>query len=234
MENDRTVAIKIQKYDEEHKYNIEEEYRTLRDCSEHPNLLSFYGVFRKKFNNQADEIWFILEYCEYGSMIDIVKALHSQKRSLEERHVAYIIRELTRALVHLHDHNVMHRDVRGANILLNKSGEIKLADYGLSRDFGKTNNKRYTSIGSPHWMSPEMVKGDPNKRKVQQTDDDAGYDNRCDVWAIGITALEIAEGRVPFEHLHPARVLFQIVKNPPPTLFKVSNWTQDFNDFTIE
>jgi myosin III len=80
MENDRTVAIKIQKYDEEHKYNIEEEYRTLRDCSEHPNLLSFYGVFRKKFNNQADEIWFILEYCEYGSMIDIVKALHSQKR----------------------------------------------------------------------------------------------------------------------------------------------------------
>jgi myosin III len=233
-----TVAIKVQRYDEEHKLHIEEEYRTLRDCPEHPNILQFYGVFMKRNSSPPHEIWFILEYCHYGAIMDTVKALHSQKRSLKELHVAYIMRQVVRALIHLHDQGIMHRDVRGSNILLNRAGEIKLGDYGLSRDTAKCGNKRYTSIGSPHWMSPEMVKSDQNQRQPKKRADgeeeEAGYDNRADVWAIGITALELAEGRVPFEHMHPTRVLFQIVKNPPPTLFKVSNWTQDFNDFTIE
>lgn len=121
----------------------------------------------------------------------------------------------------------MHRDIRGSNILLTREGEVKLVDFGLSKMVQGEMGKRYTCIGSPSWMAPEvaMTKGSSSDR---------GYGNRADVWAIGITAIELADGKPPFQDMHPTRALFQIVRNPPPNLYRPSNWTQNFNDFIAE
>ncbi|KAI4482907.1 hypothetical protein M0802_013616 [Mischocyttarus mexicanus] len=131
------------------------------------------------------------------------------------------------ALIHLHENNIIHRDVRGSNILLTREGEIRLVDFGLSKMIKGELGKRNTCIGSPNWMAPEMVTS-------KATGSDSGYGSRADVWAIGITAIELADGRPPFQDMHPTRALFQIVRNPPPTLYRQSNWSQDFNDFISE
>lgn len=130
------------------------------------------------------------------------------------------------AMGYLNEHNVMHRDIRGNNILLTKEGDIKLVDFGLSKMYQGEMGKRYTCIGSPSWMAPEVAMSKGNSSE--------GYGSRADVWAIGITAIELADGKPPFQDMHPTRALFQIVRNPPPNLTKPSIWSQNFNDFIAE
>lgn len=129
---------------------------------------------------------------------------------------------LSQALIHLHEHNVIHRDIRGGNIVLTKEGEVKLVDFGLSRVTKGELERSRTYMGSPSWMAPEMVGAE------------GGYDGRIDVWAIGITAIELADGKAPFEDMHPTRALFQIVRNPPPILYRPANWSKNLNDFVSE
>lgn len=127
--------------------------------------------------------------------------------------------------MHLHENNVLHRDIRASNIMLTKEGEIKLVDFGLCRVIKSEMGRRFTCIGSPNWMAPEVVTSqEPN----------SGYGSRCDTWAIGITAIELGDGDPPFQDMHPTRALFQIVRNPPPTLYRPSNWSQNFCDFIAE
>ncbi|XP_049532765.1 neither inactivation nor afterpotential protein C [Anopheles darlingi] len=223
----KSVAIKVQKFEGETKIAIQEEFRILRDHSKHANLLDFYGVYRKKCPaGESDEIWFVLEYCEYGPVIDVVRKLFVANRRANEVQLAYILREASKALVYLHENHIVHRDVRGSNILLTRDGEVKLADYGLARDTKTTLGKRGTCIGSPCWMAPEVVTSSKSDKDV--------YDNRTDVWALGITAIELGDGKAPFADMHATRAMFQIVRNPPPTLYRQSNWTQEYNDFIAE
>lgn len=128
--------------------------------------------------------------------------------------------------MHLHENNVLHRDIRASNIMLTREGEVKLVDFGLARMIKGEMGKRYTCIGSPNWMAPEVV--------MSKGEHSHGYGSRGDVWAIGITAVELGDGHPPFQDMHPTRALFQIVRNPPPTLYRPANWTQNFNDFIAE
>lgn len=117
----------------------------------------------------------------------------------------------------------MHRNIRCSNILITRDGEVKLSDFGISCKLNGTLGKRKTCIGSPSWLAPEMLTGG-----------DKGYNNRSDVWALGITAIEIVDGKAPFQDMHPTRALFQIVRNPPPGLAKPANWSNEINDFINE
>lgn len=117
----------------------------------------------------------------------------------------------------------MHRNIRCSNILINKDGEVKLSDFGLSCKLNGTLGKRNTNIGSPSWMAPEVVIGC-----------NGGYGNRSDVWALGISTIEMADGKAPFQEMHPTRALFQIVRNPPPGLSKPAMWSNEINDFISE
>ena len=155
--SNRNVAIKIQKYIPEMKALIEDEYRVLRDFSSHTGLPDFYGVYRNKTSDGFDEIWFILELCEAGSVVDIVRALQVANKRMSEEHIAYILKKVVKALCYLHDNHIIHRDVRGNNILLASDGEVKLCDFGLSKDFKATLGKRGSCVGSPCWMAPEVV-----------------------------------------------------------------------------
>lgn len=118
---------------------------------------------------------------------------------------------------------MIHRNIRCSNILITKDGEVKLSDFGLSCKLKDTLDKGTTNIGSPSWMAPEAV-----------TCGEGGYDNRIDVWALGITTIELGDGKAPFQDMHPTRALFQIVRNPPPGLSKPAMWSNDLNDFISE
>ncbi|XP_047350442.1 neither inactivation nor afterpotential protein C isoform X3 [Vespa velutina] len=225
----KKVAIKVQKLTPETQALIVEEYRVLRDFAGHPNLPDFYGIYRRRSGKKTeyDQIWLVMELCEGGSVMDLVRGLIASNKKMREKHIAYILKEVIKALIHLHENNVIHRDVRGSNVLLTKEGEVRLIDFGLSRMIKGELGRRNSCIGSPNWMAPEVVTS-------KAGGSDSGYGSRVDVWAIGIMAIELADGRPPFQDMHPTRALFQIVRNPPPTLYRQSNWSQNFNDFISE
>ncbi|XP_011500567.1 PREDICTED: neither inactivation nor afterpotential protein C [Ceratosolen solmsi marchali] len=224
----RKVAIKIQTLTPETQPLIVEEYRVLRDFSSHPNLPDFYGVYRRRSGKKTDydQIWFVIELCEGGPVVSLVQGLRITDKRIREEHIAYILRETIKAVMHLHENNVLHRDIRASNIMLTKEGEVRLVDFGLARIIKGEAGRRQTCIGSPNWMAPEVV--------TSKSEHGPGYGSRADVWAIGITAIELADGKPPFEDMHPTRALFQIVRNPPPTLYRPANWSQNLNDFIAE
>jgi len=121
----------------------------------------------------------------------------------------------------------MHRDVKGHNILLTEDAHVKLVDFGVSSHLAATLGRRNTSVGTPYWMAPEVIACE------QQLD--SSYDSRCDVWSVGITAIELAEGDPPLADLHPMRALFQIPRNPPPCLSHPEDYTPELlPDFISE
>lgn len=141
------------------------------------------------------------QYCEGGSAIDFVTRLHSVNRRLSEEHISYILKEAATGLAHLHKNHHVHSDVRGSNILLTSEGEVKLCDYGLTRNTGSTLGRRSTCIGSPCWMAPEMFGSSADQKN------DGLYSNKIDVWSLGITAIEIGDGVAPFLDMHPTRAM---------------------------
>merc|ERR1719278_922639 len=161
-----------------------------------------------------------MEYCGAGSVTDLVKSIKAQ--SLKEDWIAYICREVLRGLTHLHACKVIHRDIKGQNVLLTDNAEVKLVDFGVSAQLDRTIGRRNTFIGTPYWMAPEVIACDENP--------DATYDNRSDLWSLGITAIEMAEAQPPLCDMHPMRALFLIPRNPPPRL-KSKRWNSKFKNF---
>nr|CAD7590003.1 unnamed protein product [Timema genevievae] len=130
------------------------------------------------------------------------------------------------ALIYLHSNHCIHRDIKGHNILLTEDAHVKLVDFGVSSHLAATLGRRNTSVGTPYWMAPEVIACE------QQLD--SSYDARCDVWSVGITAIELAEGDPPLSELHPMRALFQIPRNPPPSLGHPEDYSPHLSDFISE
>ncbi|KAL1398034.1 hypothetical protein pipiens_009276, partial [Culex pipiens pipiens] len=164
--------------------------------------------------------------CTGGSVTDLVQGLRNRGSRLSNNQIAYILRETVHALVFLHENHCMHRDIKGHNILLTENGHVKLVDFGVSSHLAATMARRNTSVGTPYWMAPEVIACE------QQLDQ--SYDSRCDVWSIGITAIELAEGDPPLCELHPMRALFQIPRNPPPKLGHPEHYSAMLSDFISE
>uniref|UniRef100_A0AAG5DMW9 non-specific serine/threonine protein kinase n=1 Tax=Anopheles atroparvus TaxID=41427 RepID=A0AAG5DMW9_ANOAO len=223
----RKYAVKILESIADNIEEIEEEYLVLRDLSKHPNIPDFAGLFLKRGTTvEDDQLWFVLELCTGGSVTDLVQGLRSRGARLSNNQIAYILRETVQALVFLHENHCMHRDIKGHNILLTESGHVKLVDFGVSSHLAATMARRNTSVGTPYWMAPEVIACE------QQLDQ--SYDSRCDVWSVGITAIELAEGDPPLCELHPMRALFQIPRNPPPKLGHPEQYSSLLSDFISE
>ncbi|XP_062560634.1 myosin-IIIb-like isoform X2 [Armigeres subalbatus] len=223
----RKYAVKILETIADNIEEIEEEYLVLRDLSKHPNIPDFAGLYLKRGATvEDDQLWFVLELCTGGSVTDLVQGLRNRGARLTNNQIAYILRETVQALVFLHENHCMHRDIKGHNILLTENGLVKLVDFGVSSHLAATMARRNTSVGTPYWMAPEVIACE------QQLDQ--SYDSRCDVWSVGITAIELAEGDPPLCELHPMRALFQIPRNPPPRLNHPENYSAMLSDFISE
>uniref|UniRef100_H2LZP8 non-specific serine/threonine protein kinase n=1 Tax=Oryzias latipes TaxID=8090 RepID=H2LZP8_ORYLA len=206
-------------YDEEEEIKLE--INMLKKYSHHRNIATYYGAFIKKSPpGHDDQLWLVMEFCGAGSITDLVK--NTKGNSLKEDWIAYISREILRGLAHLHAHHVIHRDIKGQNVLLTENAEVKLVDFGVSAQLDRTVGRRNTFIGTPYWMAPEVIACDENP--------DATYDYRSDLWSCGITAIEMAEGAPPLCDMHPMRALFLIPRNPPPRL-KSKKWSKKFFSF---
>ncbi|ETE69635.1 Myosin-IIIb, partial [Ophiophagus hannah] len=161
--------------------------------------------------------------CNGGSVTELVKGLLKSGQKLDEVIISYILRGALLGLQHLHNNRIIHRDVKGNNILLTTEGGVKLVDFGVSAQLTSTRLRRNTSVGTPFWMAPEVI--------ACEQQYDYSYDARCDVWSLGITAIELGDGDPPLFDMHPVKTLFKIPRNPPPTLFQPENWSRGFNHF---
>ncbi|XP_047200970.1 TRAF2 and NCK interacting kinase a isoform X10 [Girardinichthys multiradiatus] len=215
------AAIKVMDVATDEEEEIKSEINMLKKYSNHRNIATYFGVFIKKQPPGIDDqLWLVMEFCGAGSVTDLIK--NTKGNTLKEDWNAYICREILRGLAHLHQHKVIHRDIKGQNVLLTENAEVKLVDFGVSAQMDRTVGKRNTFIGTPYWMAPEVIACDENP--------EATYDCKSDLWSLGITAMEMAEGAPPLCDMHPMRALFLIPRNPAPRL-KSKKWSRKFQSF---
>jgi serine/threonine protein kinase len=186
------------------------EIEILKTCS-NAHIINYFGSYFHE-----SDLWIVMEYCGAGSVSDLIgaaAALPSEDQICVVLHCALL------GLIYLHkDKRSIHRDVKAGNILLTNDGKAKLADFGVSAQMNSTMSKRRTVIGTPFWMAPEVIQ-------------ESSYDGKADIWSLGITAIEMAQGEPPNSDIHPMRAIFMIPSKPPPTLDDPSKWSDGFVDF---
>ncbi|XP_075841052.1 myosin-IIIb isoform X1 [Microtus pennsylvanicus] len=217
------AAVKILDPVSDMDEEIEAEYNILQFLPNHPNVVQFYGMFYRVDRCIGGQLWLVLELCNGGSVTELVKGLLRRGERLDEAVISYILYGALLGLQHLHHHRIIHRDVKGNNILLTAEGGVKLVDFGVSAQLTSTRLRRNTSVGTPFWMAPEVI--------ACEQQYDSSYDARCDVWSLGITAIELGDGDPPLFEMHPVKMLFKIPRNPPPTLLHPEEWCEEFNHF---
>jgi len=158
---------------------------------------------------QDQTLWIVMSLQE-GSIRDVLKYKYPQGFQ-EEAVIATIINQTLQGLNYLHEKRMIHRDIKAGNILFNKDGHIKLADFGVSAVLASHDQKCSTLAGTYHWMAPEVI--DPS---IAQ----GGYDFLADIWSLGITCIELAYGNAPYSQHRPNQVIVLILNNEPPSLEK--------------
>jgi len=206
------VAVKIVPVEQD-TGEVTREIETLRRCNS-VNIVKYFGSHTKD-----GELWIIMEFCAGSSLADIMEA---RGRCLNEPQIAAAVAGALNGLSYLHSctPTLIHRDVKAGNLLLSETGLVKLADFGVAAQVGSTLSRRGTVIGTPFWMAPEVISGG------QIT----GYNAKADIWSLGITAIELAEGCPPHSDMHPMRAIFLIPTRPEPKLADTA-WSSDFASF---
>lgn len=156
-----------------------------------------------------------MELCEPGSISDCMRML---KSTLTESQIRAVCASVLLGLSYLHGRKYLHRDIKSANILLTREGQAKIADFGVSAQLSTIHSKRVTAIGAPFWMAPEVIKEEE-------------YDGKADVWSLGISVIEMAEGKPPYHEVHPMRAIFMIPQKESPTFKDPSAWSADLVSF---
>lgn len=164
----------------------------------------------------GSKLWIVMEYVDGGSVQDKLRELGG---GLEEKEIAYILQEVLKGLDYLALEQKFHRDIKAANILVSKSGLVKLADFGATAQLSDTTKNCSTLVGSPQWMAPEVFT-------------EKSYDHRADIWSLGITCIEMATGLPPHAGLSQVKLVMTIPSGPPPTLDNTSGkWSAEFVSF---
>lgn len=209
-QTDEIVAIKeiLLAGNDDEVENFLREVKILHDC-DHENIVKYKGAYRS-----LNALWIAMEYCAGGSVDQVFKVL---KKPLCESLIAFVMREVIKGLTYFHSLHKIHRDIKGGNILLTAEGKVKLADFGVSTELMHTLSRRNSFIGTLYWMAPEAIL-------------EKEYDERADIWSLGITMIEMAESAPP--HMGAiGPVLFKIPKDPPPTLRQKDMWSPLMHKF---
>lgn len=213
IKQDQVFAIKFLEIAEEDEENLQKEIDILKESINCESIVKYYGSYLKD-----NTLMIVMEFCDGGSALDIMNSL---KKPFSEAQVAAMVSNMVQGLVYLHHHKILHRDIKAGNVLLTSEGKAKLADFGVSAKLTHTLQKKNTMVGSPYWMAPEVI----SQKKKE------GYDMKTDIWSLGITAIELAEGKPPLFDIASLRVIFLIPARDPPTLQDAKKWSPEFNDF---
>lgn len=214
--NNDIVAIKKMAYSgknsQEKFMDIQKEIEFLKKCH-HRNCIQFKGCFLKGMT-----VWLSMEYC-LGSAADIIEV---HKEPLAECEIGAMIKDTLCALEYIHSNEMIHRDVKAGNILIAASGRVKLADFGSASLRSPANS----FVGTPYWMAPEVI----------LAMDEGTYDDRVDIWSLGITCIELCEGKPPLFNMNAMAALYHIAQNESPRLGENERmpnmyWTRVFKDF---
>lgn len=209
LKSEKIVAIKIIDLEEtkEDILSIRKEITAMTGAKACTQLTEYYTSIV-----YGTKLWIVMEYVDGGSVYDKL-----QKKKLEEKHIAVIVREVLEGLKHLFfEGKRIHRDIKAANILLSKDGTVKLADFGATGQLTDSVTKCNTMVGSPYWMAPEVM--------TQNR-----YDGKADIWSLGITCIEMATGKPPHANLHPLKAINLIPRSPPPKL--KGDFSKEFQEF---
>ena len=193
--------------------SIQQETSIMKLVYDSNYVVKYYGSY---FSRKSNTLWLILEYCASGSVIDLMLSMN---RTFSEIEVATIMEMVLKGLVDIHKKNLIHRDIKGANILLCEDGTAKIADFGVGVHL--INEKsRNSKKGSPYWMSPQVALNND-------------YDEKTDIWSFGITCIEMINGEPPYSELKPRCVMEKIAKSPPVVedLIDFEYHTDEFIDF---
>ena len=177
-----------------------------------PYIIHFYN-----YKILPNKISLELEYCQYGSLRDLLKIAKKKKIHLTENEISSIIYMVLNGLDFMHEKSLINRDIKCKNILVNKEGLAKLCDFGISQIYQKDLYPK-NKAGSPYWMAPELI-------NIQK------YNKSIDVWSLGITCIELAEYEPPYINYDKNEALEKIKKNPPRGLSHPNQWSNEFNQF---
>jgi len=213
----KAVAIKIIDLENsgEEIDDVQKEIAALSKMSS-KNVTRYHESFVEK-----NCLWIIMEYLGGGSVRDVI--VSNGENGLGEDYIAIILKEVLTGLKYMHSLGQIHRDIKSANILLASNGDVKLADFGVVGQLTEDTQKRETVVGTPYWMAPEVILGKP-------------YGYLADIWSLGITAIEMAQGRPPLSNREPTKVLFLIPRRRPPVLQgrQYSNALKEFVELCLQ
>eukprot|EP01063_Lacrimia_lanifica_P012322 TRINITY_DN1893_c0_g1_i1.p1 TRINITY_DN1893_c0_g1~~TRINITY_DN1893_c0_g1_i1.p1 ORF type:complete len:544 (+),score=154.61 TRINITY_DN1893_c0_g1_i1:188-1819(+) len=175
--------------------------------STHKNIVAFHAT-----HMHDGALWMAMEFMDAGHVTALLRTVE-----FTERHIAYVCRCVLEGLAYLHGSGRIHRDIKSDNVLINAAGDVKLGDFGFCTALGD-GAKRRTVIGTPYWMAPEVIQGQP-------------YNEKADMWSVGILTLEMCDGEAPLLEHDPTVAVFKIVAEPPPRPRNPSRWSAAFLSF---
>eukprot|EP01094_Clydonella_sp_ATCC50884_P030526 TRINITY_DN99_c1_g1_i3.p1 TRINITY_DN99_c1_g1~~TRINITY_DN99_c1_g1_i3.p1 ORF type:complete len:420 (-),score=141.45 TRINITY_DN99_c1_g1_i3:178-1437(-) len=210
----KDVAIKKMQLSAQNMKLLVTEIGIMKD-SHHENITAYFDSYIVD-----NDLWVAMELMGGGCLTEILEQWESGVHMTEPQ-IARVARETLAGLAYIHSMHRVHRDIKSDNILLGSDGSVKIADFGYAAQLTKAKQKRNTIVGTPYWMAPELIRGQ-------------NYDQKVDVWSLGIMIMEMAEGEPPYMEFPPLRALFLITTKGIPELNNPQQWTDEFKDFTYK